>query len=65
MMTAADKKSKKQTHKNAAKETVKPDMLMSEDMKNSLLSEHSSKHGKPANESEFYHKKISAHPEKK
>jgi hypothetical protein len=61
MMTAADKKNRKKT----GKDIVKPDMLMSEDMKHSLLSEHTSKHGKPANESEFYHKKISSHPDKK
>jgi len=60
-MTAADKKNRKKT----GKDIVKPDMLMSEDMKHSLLSEHTSKHGKPANESEFYHKKISSHPDKK
>jgi len=61
-MTAADKKSKK---KKSGKDAVKPDMLMSEDMKHSLLSEHTKKHGKPANESEFYHKKISPHPDEK
>jgi len=60
-MTAADKKRKKTTDKNA----VKSDMLMSEDMKHSLLSEHSSKHGEPANETEFYQKKIKSHPDKK
>jgi len=60
-MTAADKKRKKTTDKNA----VKSDMLMSEDMKHSLLSEHSSKHGKPANETGFYQKKIKSHPDKK
>jgi hypothetical protein len=60
-MTAAQKRHKKKADKNA----VKPDMLMSEDMKHSLLSEHSSKHGKPANEAEFYQKKIKSHPDKK
>ena len=60
-MTAADKKKKK----TANKDTVRSDMLMSEDMKHSLLSEHSNKHGKPVNETEFYQKKIKSHPDKK
>jgi hypothetical protein len=60
-MTATDKKRKKAASKNA----VKSDMLMSEDMKHSLLSDHSSKHGKPANETEFFQEKIKSHPDKK
>ncbi|HTK19607.1 MAG TPA: hypothetical protein VL442_08850 [Mucilaginibacter sp.] len=60
-MTTADKKNKKKDAKNA----IKSDLLMSEDMKHSLLSEHSSKHGKPANETKFYQEKIKSHPDKK
>ena len=65
MMTAADKKNKKKTGKKTRKHHVKPDTLMSEDMEQSLLAEHSHKHGKAADVNEFYHEKISPHPDKK
>lgn len=64
-MTATDKKSKKKAGKKTGKKSVRPDMLMSEDMEQTLLSEHTHKHRKPANQAEFYHKKISPHPDKK
>ena len=65
MMTIPGKKSKKKTGKKTERKAVKPDTLMSEDMEQALLSEHTHKHGKPPNENEFYHKKISPHPNKK
>jgi hypothetical protein len=65
MMTAAEKKSKKKPGTKAKKHAVKSDMLMSEDMEQTLLSEHAHKHGKPPNKNEFYHKKTSPHPDKK
>jgi|GEM_PF-2721801 len=64
-MTAAEKKSKKKTGKKTKKHAVKPDMLMSEDMEQKLLSDHAHKHGSPPDKNEFYHKKISPHPDKK
>ena len=64
-MTATDKKSKKKSGKKAEKGVVKPDTLMSEDMEQALLSEHAHKHGKAPNKNEFYHEKISPHPDKK
>ena len=65
MMTTTDKKSKKKSGKKAGKRAVKPDTLMSEDMEQALLSEHAYKHGKAPNKNEFYHQKISPHPDKK
>ena len=64
-MTAAEKKSKKKTGKKTKEHAVKPDMLMSEDMEQKLLSDHAHKHGSPPDKNEFYHKKISPHPDKK
>lgn len=64
-MTVTGRKGKKKTGNKTRKKAVKPDMLMSEDMEQTLLSEHTHKHGKPANQAEFYHKKVSPHPHKK
>jgi hypothetical protein len=64
-MATTVKKNKKNTHNKAKKGAVKSDMLMSEDMEQSLLSEHAHKHGTPADKNEFYHKKMSPHPDKK
>ena len=64
MMTATDK-SKKKSGRKTQKGAVKPDTLMSEDMEQALLSEHAHKHGKAPNKNEFYHEKISPHPDKK
>jgi hypothetical protein len=64
-MTGKDKNSKKKAGKKTGNKSVRPDMLMSEDMEQTLLSEHTHKHGKAANQTEFYHKKISPHPHKK
>jgi len=64
-MTVTGKKSKKKAGGKTGKKAVKPDMLMSEDMEQTLLSEHTHKHGKPADQNEFYHEKISPHPHKK
>jgi hypothetical protein len=64
-MTVTGKKAKKKTGRKSGKKAVKPDMLMSEDMEQTLLSEHAHKHGKVPDKNEFYHEKISPHPHKK